>query len=183
MSYFPRRPSPSPRRCRNTRSAGMLPRTAAIPRSIAGSRLVSYRGAQGKLTNGIRVDAILGHVSAHGLAICLKSHNAYTSHHYHHHRHHHVATTAVSFFSLDFLLCLFQPFLLFLISHPYSLACSKSLFLGGRCPFSFSHFSSISLLKENTFDDLPMTAVKGNLQAKESWAFECTYVKNFKSIY
>lgn len=60
----------------------MLPRTAAIPRSIAGSRLVSYRGAQGKLTNGIRVDAILGHVSAHGLAICLKSHNAYTSHHY-----------------------------------------------------------------------------------------------------
>lgn len=86
VSYFPRRPSPSSRRCRNTHSAGMLPRTAAIPRSIAGSRLVSYRGAQGKLTNGIRVDAILGHVSAHGLAICLKSHNAYTSHHYHHHR-------------------------------------------------------------------------------------------------
>lgn len=150
MSYFPRRPSPSPRRCRNTRSAGMLPRTAAIPRSIAGSRLVSYRGAQGKLTNGIRVDAILGHVSAHGLTICLKSHNAYTSHHYHHHRYHHAAV--VSFFSLDFLLCLFQPFLLFLISHPYSLAC-KNPFPSRTLPFSFSHFSFISLLKKNIFDD------------------------------
>jgi len=66
----------------------MLPRTAAIPCSVAGSLLVSYHGAQGKLTNGIRVDAILGHVSAHGLAICLKSHNAYTSYHHHHHHHH-----------------------------------------------------------------------------------------------
>lgn len=110
-SYFPRRDRVSllslflPPRRRNTRFAGMLPRTAAIPRSVAGSQPVSYRGAQGKLTNGIRVDGILGHVSAHGLAICLKSHNVYTI----------TSATAVvaaddvSFFLFDFPLC-FNPF-------------------------------------------------------------------------
>lgn len=153
MSYFPRRPSPSPRRCRNTRSAGMLPRTAAIPRSIAGSRLVSYHGAQGKLTNGIRVDAILGHVSAHGLAICLKSHNAYPNHHYHHRR------------RRCFLLLTRFPtlFVSTLLAIPYLASlfrCLRKPFSWRTLLFSFSHFSFISMLKENMFDDLSTTTVK-----------------------
>lgn len=142
-SYFPRRSSPlNPRRRRNTRSAGMLPRTAAIPRSVAGSRLVSYRGAQGKLTNGIRMDASLGHVSAHGFAICLKSHNAYTSHHHHHHRlrRHRCFPLPTRFPTLFVSTLLALSSLVSSSSTPV-----KTLSLEEpRWPFSFSYFSSLA---------------------------------------
>jgi len=75
------------------------------------------------------VDGTLGHVSAHGLAICLKSHNAYTSG---------TSRPGVSFFPLDFPLCLAQP----LLTQP-----SRSLLCPSRTlPFSFSRVSPIPLL-------------------------------------
>lgn len=56
---------------------------------------------------------------------------------------------AVSFFSLDFPLCLFQLFSLFLISRPYSLAREKP-FSRRTLLFPRSHFSSISFCRRKT---------------------------------
>lgn len=123
----------------------MLPRTAAIPRSVAGSRLVSYRGAQGKLTNGIRMDASLGHVSAHGFAICLKSHNAYTSHHHHHHRLRRHRCFPLPTLFVSTLLALSS-----LVSSSSTPVKTLSL-EEPRYPFRFRIFP-VSSLKKNTFD-------------------------------
>lgn len=122
-----------------------MPQYPALPECYRGQlpslvplRLVSYRGTQAKLTNGIRVDAILGHVSAHGLAICLKSHNAYTSHHYRRRRRR----------SRCFLLPTRFPtlFVSTLLTTPYlaSLLPAGTFFSAGRCP---SHSRVFPLLR------------------------------------
>jgi len=77
-----------------------------------------------------------------------------------------------------------------LLTIPYLVSLFPRLwktFFWRTLPFSFSHFSFISLLKENIFNDLSMIAVKDNLQntcTKKSWFFKCIYAaKNFKNVH